>query len=87
MSLFGSKIWNGELPIGKEVEIEGTDRKGIVHSDGLLLCDGNGCGVSLIVFNILYVVQIFNILKTNWPPTRIRSLVVYPGANVHILLA
>ncbi len=35
--LFKSKIWHGALPTGKEVQLEGAVKPGIVHDDGLLI--------------------------------------------------
>lgn len=34
--LFGSSLWKSAVPIGKEVEIQGT-KPGIIHEGGLLL--------------------------------------------------
>lgn len=34
--LFGSSLWKSAVPIGKEVQIQGT-KAGIIHEDGLLL--------------------------------------------------
>lgn len=34
--LFGSSLWKSAVPIGKEVEIQGT-KPGIIHECGLLL--------------------------------------------------
>ncbi|CAH1107768.1 unnamed protein product [Psylliodes chrysocephalus] len=39
--LFGSTLWKGPVPIGKEVEIQGT-KSGIIHEDGLLLVGSDG---------------------------------------------
>ena len=34
---FGSKLWHGEIPSGKEVQIEGSSKPSIVHEKGLLI--------------------------------------------------
>lgn len=34
--LFGSSLWKSSVPIGKEIEIQGT-KPGIIHEGGLLL--------------------------------------------------
>uniref|UniRef100_A0AAR5Q7J5 10-formyltetrahydrofolate dehydrogenase n=1 Tax=Dendroctonus ponderosae TaxID=77166 RepID=A0AAR5Q7J5_DENPD len=39
--LFGSSLWKGAVPIGREVEIRGTTA-GIIHDGGLLLCGSDG---------------------------------------------
>ncbi|XP_050302908.1 cytosolic 10-formyltetrahydrofolate dehydrogenase [Anthonomus grandis grandis] len=39
--LFGSTLWKSSLPIGKEIEIEGT-KPGIIFNEGLLLEGGDG---------------------------------------------
>ncbi|XP_076256369.1 cytosolic 10-formyltetrahydrofolate dehydrogenase [Rhynchophorus ferrugineus] len=39
--LFGSSLWKGAVPIGKEIEIQGTT-PGIIHEAGLLLRGSDG---------------------------------------------
>uniref|UniRef100_V5I8M6 formyltetrahydrofolate dehydrogenase n=1 Tax=Anoplophora glabripennis TaxID=217634 RepID=V5I8M6_ANOGL len=50
--LFGSSLWKSGVPIGKEVEIEGT-KPGIIHEGGLLLVgsDGNYVNVKKVKIN------------------------------------
>lgn len=49
---FGSSLWKSGVPIGKEVEIEGT-KPGIIHEEGLLLVgsDGNYVNVKKVKIN------------------------------------
>ncbi|XP_072381808.1 cytosolic 10-formyltetrahydrofolate dehydrogenase [Diabrotica undecimpunctata] len=39
--LFGSSLWKTAIPIGKEIQIEGT-KPGIIHEEGLLLTGSDG---------------------------------------------
>ncbi|CAG9820636.1 unnamed protein product [Phaedon cochleariae] len=50
--LFGSTLWHSALPIGKEIEIQGT-RSGIIHQEGLLLTgsDGNYVNIKRVKVN------------------------------------
>lgn len=50
--LFGSSLWKFGIPIGKEVEIEGT-KPGIIHEEGLVLVgsDGNYVNVKKVKIN------------------------------------
>lgn len=40
--VFGSKMWTGRKPEGREVQIEGASASGLVHGEGLLMTGSDG---------------------------------------------
>ncbi len=47
LTLYGSRLWNGPIPKPKvELNIDGCDRKALIHDGGLLLLDVTGQAVS-----------------------------------------
>ena len=70
VKLYGSQLWNKPKPDGVAVEVKGSDFKGIVHPDGLLIPCKDGSMVRFMYFLIVQYSQIFkyklaSIMKLN----------------------
>ncbi|XP_066996497.2 cytosolic 10-formyltetrahydrofolate dehydrogenase [Anabrus simplex] len=52
VKLFGSSIWEKEIPEGKHVDIPGMANKGLIHSEGLLGCGNDGGWINIKLLSV-----------------------------------